>query len=109
MEDYFASSDGRDNLKAEIDSRFDRLSYILSKAFVRCAQQDDVIIQETPCLANLIDVAFWLNVGALVVIKVPREKASPMVFSRQRLLSLRTRVIFVDCLGNSIRRRRLVI
>lgn len=103
MEDYFTPPDGYDNLKAELGSRFDGLNHILSKASIRYVQQDepkglghavfcakdyidddyfavilpdDIIVQDPPCMANLIDVAAKLNGGALAVIQVPREKVS---------------------------------
>jgi UTP--glucose-1-phosphate uridylyltransferase len=103
VEDYFTPPDGYDDLKVELDSRFDTLNYILSKASIRCVQQDepkglghavlcakdhvdedyfavmlpdDIIVQDPPCMANLMDVAARLNGGALAVIQVPREKVS---------------------------------
>ncbi len=101
MEDYFTPPTGYEALKAELNSRFDGLNYILSKASVRYVQQDepkglghavfcaencidddyfavilpdDIIVQDPPCMKNLIDVAGRLNGGALAVIQVPREK-----------------------------------
>lgn len=103
VEDYFTPPDGYDNLKAELNARFDGLNYILSKASIRYVQQnepkglghavscaedyidddyfavilpDDIIVQDPPCMANLIDVAARLNGGALAVIQVPRKKVS---------------------------------
>lgn len=103
MEDYFTPPTGYENLKAELSSRFGGLNYILSKASVRYVQQDqpkglghavfcakdyidddyfavilpdDIIVQDPPCLANLVDVAARLDGGAIAVIRVPREKIS---------------------------------
>ncbi len=103
MESYFTPPTGYENLKTELNSRFDGLNYILSKASVRYVQQDepkglghavscakdyidddyfavilpdDIIVQDPPCMANLMDVATRLKGGALAVVQVPREKVS---------------------------------
>ncbi len=103
MEDYFTPPSGYGNLKAELNARFDGLNYILSKAKVRYVQQDepkglghavfcakdyieddyfavilpdDIIVQDPPCLSNLIDVSVRLNGGSLAVIQVPRHKVN---------------------------------
>lgn len=103
MEDYFTPPTGYENLKAELNSRFDGLNYILSKASVRYVQQDepkglghavfcaedyvedeyfavilpdDIIVQDPPCLANLMNVGSRLNGGAVAVMQVPPEKVS---------------------------------
>lgn len=101
MENYLTPPTGYEDLKAELNSRFDGLNYILSKASIRYVQQDepkglghavfcaencidddyfavilpdDIIVQDPPCMKNLIDVARRLNGGALAVIQVPCEK-----------------------------------
>jgi|LSQX01.2.fsa_nt_gb UTP--glucose-1-phosphate uridylyltransferase len=103
IEDYFTPPTGYENLRAHLNARFDGLNHILSKARVRYVQQDepkglghavfcaqdyieedyfvvllpdDIIVQDPPCLANLIDVSVKLNGGALAVIQVPRRKVS---------------------------------
>lgn len=109
MEDYFTPPDGLGSLKAELMSRFDGLNKILSKASVRYVQQDlprglghavlcaekyvhddyfavilpdDIVVQDPPCLANLIDIASRLGGGALAVIQVPRDKVSSYGIAR---------------------------
>jgi UTP--glucose-1-phosphate uridylyltransferase len=103
MEDYLTPPTGYEDLKSELNSRFDGLNYILSRASVRYVQQDepkglghavfcaenyiddgyfavilpdDIIMQDPPCLANLADVSARLDGGALAVIQVPHEKVS---------------------------------
>lgn len=103
MGDYFTFPAGYGDLTPELNSRFDGLNRILSRARVRYVQQDkpkglghavfcakdyveddyfavilpdDIIIQNPPCLANLIDVSVRSDGGALAVIQVPRQKVS---------------------------------
>lgn len=103
MEDYFTPPVGYGSLKPELNTRFNGLNYILSKARVRYVRQhepkglghavlcakdyveddyfavvlpDDIIVQEPPCLATLTDVSVRLNGGALAVIQVPHHKVS---------------------------------
>lgn len=103
IEDYFTPPYGYGNLRAELNSRFDALNQILSKSSIRYVHQDepkglghalfcakdyidddyfavilpdDIIIQDPPCMANLMNVATRLNGGALAVIEVPRAKVS---------------------------------
>lgn len=103
MENYFTPPAGYHNLSPELDSRFDGLNHILSRASVRyvpqeepkglghavlCAEDyiegdyfavilpDDIITQDPPCLENLINVSAKLHGGALAVTQVPCESVS---------------------------------
>lgn len=115
MADYFTPPAGYGNLKPGLNARFDGLNYILSKARVRYVQQDepkglghavfcakdyveddyfavilpdDIIVQDPPCLATLIDVSIRLNGGALAVIQVPRDKVSSYGIARTEATDL---------------------
>ena len=136
MEDYFTPPTGYENLKAELNSRFDGLNYILSKASVRYVQQDepkglghavfcaedyvedeyfavilpdDIIVQDPPCLANLMNVGSRLNGGALAVMQVPPEKVSSYGVSAQRLLISLTLIAFADWSRSPVQRKHLLI
>ncbi len=103
IRDYFTTTMGHLDVKRELAGRLESLDRILRNASVRYVQQDepkglghavlcaaesvrderfavilpdDIVVQETPCLSVLVDVATRLNGGALAIIEVPQEQVS---------------------------------
>ena len=66
MEDYLTPPTGYEDLKAELNSRFDGLNYILSRASVRYVQQDEPkgLGHAVFCAENCIDDDYFAVIFA---------------------------------------------